>query len=279
MMEHGLVFDIKEMALYDGPGLRTTVFLKGCPLRCQWCHNPEGLSARPELMVSAGACDECGACIQHCTSPERCTGCGICVPYCPRQLRRIAGQIISADELAVRLRKSEKLIDGVTFSGGEPLMQWSFVQQVIRRLKGMHTAVETSGYTSDEIFRSAMDEVSLIIMDIKHTDSVLHRRYTGVGNEEIMRHLHMLCCGNTPFIIRMPIIPGVNDHDDHFRTVAELLSGAAMLQCVEMLPYHQTAGAKYAMLARPYQPDFNPNDIPRTNIRIFEQAGIAAYVL
>ncbi|MBQ7865715.1 MAG: glycyl-radical enzyme activating protein [Clostridia bacterium] len=278
-MKQGVIFDIKEMALYDGPGIRTTVFLKGCPLRCQWCHNPEGLSAEPELMVSTASCDACRSCALHCPTPEHCTACGACIPHCPQQLRRIVGQKISAEELAARLNKSASLIDGVTFSGGEPLMHWPFVQQVIRRLCGVHTAMETSGYAPDAVFQSAMREVSLIMMDVKQTDPALHRRYTGVDNEGILRHLGMLCRGETPFVIRLPVIPGVNDDDAHFQRVAELLWGAPMLQRVELLPYHTTAAAKYPMVARAYQPDFDPNEAPRTNTRIFEQAGIPAVVL
>ena len=180
----GTVFDIKEFAVFDGPGIRTTVFLKGCPLRCQWCHNPEGLSPKPQLMVSSASCVHCGACSRVCKHPDNCIACGACVPYCRLGLRKIAGTVWTVEELAERLQRDADVYQmsggGVTFSGGDPLMQWDFVSEVISCLKGIHTAIETSGYTSDEIFRQAMGTLDLIMMDWKVSDPVKHLHYTGV---------------------------------------------------------------------------------------------------
>lgn len=278
----GIVFDVKEFAVFDGPGVRTTVFMKGCPLRCQWCHNPEGLSPEPQLMVSRAACAHCGACEKVCTH-EKCISCGKCIPYCRLGLRKMAGQKMEAAALAKKLLRGRKLMEssggGVTFSGGEPLMQWPFVREVISHLEGLHTAVETSGYTSDEIFSEVMQTVDLIMMDIKLTDPKAHLHYTGVDNAPILRHADMLREGNTPFIIRIPLIPGVNDTEAHCTAVADRIAGAKSLIRAELLPYHKTAGAKYGMAGMEYSPEFNTEQSVRIWPEIFEKRGINAVTL
>ncbi len=278
----GTVFDIKEFAVYDGPGIRTTVFMKGCPLRCQWCHNPEGLSPTPQLMVSVAACAHCGACRQVCPHPEGCVACGACVSACRLGLRRIAGRQWTAEDLSERLHKDRGLFEesggGVTFSGGEPLLQWPFVKEVIRLLPGVHTAIETSGYCPDAVFSEAMETLSLIIMDLKLSDPALHRHYTGVDNAPILHHARMLCEGKLPFIIRIPLIPGVNDDGAHAEAVASLLEGASSLIRVELLPYHMTAGAKYPMAGLKYAPDFDAGQPVRVERGPFERRGIPVYL-
>lgn len=278
----GIIFDIKEFAVYDGPGIRTTVFLKGCPLRCQWCHNPEGLSMRPQLMASRAACVHCGACEKVCKN-EKCISCGKCVPYCKLGLRKIAGQRWEADALARKLLRGRKLMEssggGVTFSGGEPLMQWEFIEEIISHLDGLHTAIETSGYASDEVFRRMMSKVDYIMMDMKLTDPSLHRHFTGVDNAPILRHANMLCEGNVPFVIRIPLIPGVNDTEQHLTAVAERIRGAKSLVRVELLPYHKTAGAKYGMAGMEYSPEFDTERAVRVWPEIFEKRGIEVITL
>lgn len=274
----GVVFDVKEFAVFDGPGIRTTVFMKGCPLRCQWCHNPEGLRPTPELMVSYAACTSCGACKKVCRHPEKCVACGECIAACRGGFRKIAGTTMDAQTLAERLQKDADVYalsgGGVTFSGGEPLMQWNFVSDVICRLKDVHVAIETSGFTSDEIFREAMELCSMILIDWKGSDPELHRHYTGVDQAPIRRHIEMLAGGNTPFILRLPIIPGVNDNEEHFRTAAELVTGAPALVRVDVLPYQPAAGAKYQMVGRDYQPDFDETKPPKFHTECFEARGI-----
>lgn len=281
-MEKGVVFDIKEFAVYDGPGIRTTVFLKGCPLRCMWCHNPEGLSPHPQLMVSHAACVHCGKCAEVCTH-ENCVSCGACVSQCTRGLRRIAGVCWQADQLAQRLLKNREAFDasggGVTFSGGEPLMQWPFIAAVLDHLPGVHSAVETSGYASDEIFEQARRRLSLIIMDLKLMDNTLHKRYTGVDNAPILRHLEMLKQGDTPYVIRVPLIPGVNDTLENMEQTAAALVNPGPLSRVELLPYHQTAGAKYEMAGMKYQPDFDVNRKPCAHTQPFEDRHISVVIL
>ena len=274
----GVVFDIKEFAVFDGPGIRTTVFMKGCPLRCAWCHNPEGLSPRPQLMISRAACTHCGACEAVCPHPDHCTACGACLHVCRGGYRRIAGEIWEADALAARLQKDADVYalsgGGVTFSGGEPLMQWDFVSAVLDRLHGVHTAVETSGYAPDAVFEQAMTRFDLVMMDWKVSDPALHRRYTGVDQNIILRHARMLASGNTPFILRMPIIPGVNDNLPHFETAAALVRGAKALVRVDILPYQRAAGAKYAMVSMAYAPDFDEERSPHFFTQVFDREGI-----
>lgn len=289
-MTTGIVFDIKEFAVFDGPGIRTTVFMKGCPLRCQWCHNPEGLSSKPQLMVSAAACVGCGACQQACPlhdgpveagtcwQPGGCTACGVCVPMCRGGFRKIAGTEWTAEALAARLNKDADVYratdGGVTFSGGDPMLQWEFVSRVIDRLEGVHTAIETSGFTSDENFRQAMDKLDLVMMDWKVSDPTRHRRFTGVDQAPIRRHAEMLAAGETPFILRMPIIPGVNDNEAHFSTVAEMMAGAKALQRIDILPYQRAAGAKYEMVGKAYAPDFDESVPPKYHLEYFDRHGI-----
>lgn len=277
-MDDGIVFDIKEFAVFDGPGIRTTVFLKGCPLRCRWCHNPEGLSPAPQLMVSAAACVHCGACQAVCPHKEGCIACGKCVAVCRKGLRKISGQRWTALALAERLMKDADVYadtgGGVTFSGGEPLLQWPFIAQVIDRMPGVHMAIETSGYTSDAVFADAMKKCDLVLMDWKVSDPETLLRYTGAEQAPILRHLQMLVQGETPFILRMPIIPGVNDNPAHFETAAKLVAHAPRLQRVELLPYQPAAGAKYEMVGLRYDPGIAEEKKPRMYTEAFEAMGI-----
>ena len=167
-MKTGLIFDIKEFSIFDGPGIRQTVFLKGCPLRCNWCHNPEGLSAVPQIMVSQNACLHCGKCEEICEHPDGCVACGKCVEICPANARRIAGTRMTSDELAVRILKDANYYrtyqGGVTFSGGEPLLQADFLIEVLQKLPDVHKAIETSGYTDGETFERVLHEIQVFPM-------------------------------------------------------------------------------------------------------------------
>ncbi|NLG25396.1 MAG: glycyl-radical enzyme activating protein [Clostridiales bacterium] len=278
----GVAFDVKEFAVHDGPGIRTTVFLKGCPLRCTWCHNPEGQSFKPECMVSRASCTDCGACRSVC-GKEACDACGACLPHCPLGLRRIVGAAWTADQLAARLLRDCALMEesggGVTFSGGEPMSQWPFVREVMERLSGVHCAIETSGYCAKAEFLGAMACADLIMLDLKLTDPALHKKYIGVDNAPILDNARLLRDGDTPFVVRIPVIPGVNDDGAHFAAVAELLRGAHALVSVELMPYHVTAGAKYAMIGREYAPGFDVARPVRADLRPFAERGVPARVL
>lgn len=281
-MKTGIVFDMKEFAVHDGPGMRQTIFLKGCPLRCSWCHNPEGLCAAPQLMVSPAACTHCGRCRQVCAH-EACIACGACVSVCPVQIRRIAGTRMTSRELAEYVHRDSgyyaRYGGGVTFSGGEPLMQGEFLLEVLEQLPDLHRALETSGYCSPELFGRVLAKLEYVMMDIKLCDPQKHIRYTGVDNEIILRNARTLCRGETPFVIRIPVIPGVNDNEENYTATARLLEGAQALLRVEFLPYHKTAGAKYAMLGQEYRPDFDPQRGIWISQKIFEEYGIRSVVL
>lgn len=280
---HGTIFDIKQFAVFDGPGIRTTVFLKGCPLRCEWCHNPEGLSFFPQLMISKSACIHCGNCAAACPTPSACTVCGRCIRACPLGLRKICGKKMDAAELAEKLLKDrdylEKQGGGVTFSGGEPTAQGEFLLECLDLLGPMHKAIETSGYCDPDLFREIIRRLDYVIMDIKHTDDTLHRRYTKVGNHKILLNLEQLKKSGKPFRIRIPVIPGVNDTEENYRGTAQLLTDAGNLEFVELLPYHQTAGAKYEMVDQEYRPSFDTSALPNLNTSVFAEYHIPCKVI
>ena len=277
-MTTGVVFDIKQLAVFDGPGARTTVFMKGCPLRCRWCHNPEGLSAERQLMVSQNSCRHCGKCRAVCPSPEKCILCGQCIKVCPDGLRKICGTEFAPPELAALLLKDREVLEmmggGVTFSGGEPTMQAQFVMETVQLLQGMHCAVETCGYCRPELFQSFIAMMDYVMMDIKLVDEAEHKKWTGMSNTVILQNLAWLKQSGKPFRIRIPVMPGVNDTDENFAATAELLKGCATLEKVELMPYHKTAGAKYSMVMREYDPGFDVNAAPRLNTELFESYGI-----
>ncbi|NLT97956.1 MAG: glycyl-radical enzyme activating protein [Christensenellaceae bacterium] len=278
----GVIFDIKEFSVNDGPGVRQTVFLKGCPLRCAWCHNPEGLETVPQLLVRYGACIHCGLCKTVCKH-DPCIACGDCITVCPLRLRTVCGETITAEALAARLAKNAGIYagmkGGITFSGGEPLMQPQFLLETMRLTRESHRAVETSGFAPRDVFLSVAEEADLIMMDIKLVDPLLHRRYTGVDNDSILLNLRLLIEGDTPFIIRIPLIPGVNDNTQNLHASAELLRGARSLQYVELLPYNRLAGAKYRMLDRSYEPDFDTERSLNVDTKKFDELGIKTVLL
>lgn len=247
----GIIFSLEEFAVNDGPGIRTTVFLKGCPLRCMWCHNPEGQSLNPQPLTKQGRTETCG-------------------------------YSIDADALAARLRRDEDIFrdsgGGVTFTGGEPLVQSEFLCDVLDRLDGIHKAVETCGHAPVEVFQRVLDRVDFVLFDIKLADSALHKRYTGVGNELIKRNLATLCKSGKLFVARVPLIPGVNDTLENMEATAELLKGAKGLRRVELLRYHKTAGAKYPMVGLEYKPDFDEDATPAIH-DTFTEKGIKLMIL
>lgn len=250
-MHSGIIFSIEEFAINDGPGIRTTVFLKGCPLRCAWCHNPEGWSPHPQWMEKKGRKEICGC-------------------------------EISAEELADKLLRDKELYcesgGGVTFTGGEPLAQATFLCDVMRRLPDLHKAVETSGFAPEETFQEVLSLADLILLDIKLADPELHIRYTGQDNAVILKNLQILKDSGKPFIVRIPLIPGVNDSLENMEATAALLEGAEGLQRVELLPYHKTAGAKYPMVGITYNPPFDENKDPEVH-DTFTGRGIKLLVL
>jgi pyruvate formate lyase activating enzyme len=189
---------------------------------------------------------------------------------------------IKPQDLAKRLLRSGELLHndfGVTFSGGEPTLQWPFVQETSRLLGGIHTAIETSGYCSAAIFSQVIEVMDLIMMDLKHMDSEVHRKYTGVPNGQILANLELLKESNRPFIIRVPLIPGVNDTEENLVSTAEILKGVKKLERVELLPYHKTAAAKYKMLGMEYNPGFDTERHVEVSLALFERRGIRVLLM
>ncbi len=243
----GVVFDIKEFALHDGPGPRTTVFLKGCPLRCRWCHNPEGLSCAPQLMVKQSLCAACGRCRRGCTHPE-CAPFDRCLHACPNGVVSLCGRTVSAQELAEKLRRDAEFFaasgGGVTVSGGEPLLQAAFVQELCAELNGVHKTLETSGYAPPEVFAGTVPLFDLVLFDLKLADAAEHKKWTGVDNALILRNLAWMREHRVPFVLRIPLIPGITDTPSNLQALAAI----AGEDPVELLAYNAMAGAKYPMV-------------------------------
>ena len=250
-MTKGVIFDIKEFSLNDGPGIRTTVFFKGCPLRCIWCHNPEGLSPKRELFITYNGCTNCGLCKKPCTH-EDCQGLGRCVHICPKGLVKAVGRSVTAEELAADIKREEDLFTstggGVTLSGGEVLLQPDFAEELIRALKPLHVLVETCGHAKHEDFVRVISLCDTVYFDVKLADRELHKKYTGVYNDQILENLEWLKKSGKDFKIRTPLIPGITDTDENLAGIAAIAGGAP----VELLPYNRLAGAKYSGVGKKF---------------------------
>lgn len=247
----GIIFDIKEMAVHDGPGIRTTVFFKGCPLSCRWCHNPEGLNSEPQLMYKEARCIKCASCRRKCNH-EDCKPFGRCIHACPENCLEITGKMVDAVSLAQELKTDAEVLGdgfgGFTFSGGEPLYQPQFLSELADELKEFHLCIETSGYAKSDVFGALIQKLDYIIMDIKLADCELHRRYTGVGNEMILVNFKLLKNSGKPYLIRTPLIPGITDTKENLGEIKKIIGESDW----EQLPYNNMAGAKYKMLNMSY---------------------------
>lgn len=248
---NGIIFDIKEMAVHDGPGIRTTVFFKGCPLRCHWCHNPEGLLRSKQIMFKEAKCIGCNSCKIKCSHPE-CQDIGRCIYMCPENCLEIVGREVDAKTLASELRTSASILGstfgGFTFSGGEPLAQSDFLIELANNLSDYNLAIETSGYAEQDIFLRILDVIDYVIMDIKIADPKLHKKYTGVENNFITENLKVLKESRKPHLIRTPLIPGITDTEENLSQIENLVTDSPW----EKLPYNPMAGAKYKMLGMNY---------------------------
>lgn len=274
-----VIFEVREFCLHDGPGVRTTVFFKGCPLRCAWCHNPEGLSPEPEVLFKEKLCARCGNCrnIQpdDLSALER---------VCPHRARVVCGRRWTVTELASELLANADVFaasgGGVTFSGGEPMMQADFLAELADRLRPhIHLAIETSGYASPDAYRDVVSRMDLVFQDLKHPDPVAHRKWTGVDPAPIHANLRWLKDSGKPFVARIPLIPGVNDSLEAKEGFARLLEGSSGLQRVELLPYHLAAGAKYQFIGRTYQPGFDESRHPDADLAPFRTHGLPAVLM
>ena len=269
-MQTGRVFDIKEFSVNDGPGVRTTVFFKGCPLRCVWCHNPEGLESGRGILVRQRGCLQCGRCRLPCTHPE-CQGLGRCLHACPAGLVEGLGREWTAPELAARLLRDKELFEssggGVTLSGGEPLLQHEFAVELLRQLP-VHRAIETSGFATEEVFTRVIAEVDYVMMDIKLADPEAHRRYTGVDNAPILRNFEILRQSGKPYLVRVPLIPDITDTPENLAKIATVVGDSP----TELLPYNRMAGAKYASVGKTFT-DLIKRDVNRpVDLSVFQNA-------
>ncbi len=267
----GLIFNIQRFSVNDGPGIRTTVFLKGCPLHCRWCHNPESISPHKELILREDRCVRCGDCMKLCkngaireeggsyvTSRERCKQCGDCTKLCYAEAREIVGYEVTVDEIVREVEKDRVFFDesggGVTFSGGEPLMQHEFLRSALEACKkrNFHTTVDTTGFTSASILESLSASVDLFLYDLKTLDDGKHREYTGVSNRTIIGNLRLLSRLGKNVIVRVPVIPGVNDGPEDIREIGTFVASLGNIPEIQLLPYHQTGVDKYSRLGVEY---------------------------
>ncbi len=294
-MESGMVFNIQRFSLHDGPGIRTTIFFKGCPLKCQWCQNPEGIGTRPLLLHYPRRCLGCNACIDICEPQaivkersgvrirrQDCNLCLKCAEVCPVEAIQVAGRVVSVDELIIEVLKDritfEESGGGVTVSGGEPLMQPEFLTALLKKLKkeGIHTAIETSGYAPWAYVEEAAKFTDLFIYDLKLIDSVSSLYYLGVQNSLILDNLKRLQQSGANIQVRMPLIPQVNDGQDSIKKTADFLTECG-IQELELIAYHNLGSAKYAAIGLNYMqnaPEL-PTDAFMEAVKVsFEKQGI-----
>jgi pyruvate formate lyase activating enzyme len=265
----GLIFAIERFAVHDGPGIRTAVFLKGCPLRCWWCHSPESQSPQPEALDRPQRCIRCRRCLEACpndaiaeddtgfsTRRGVCTACGACAAVCPSGAREIAGRTVTVDDLLGEIEKDRIFFDrsggGVTFTGGEPLMQPAFLGELIAasRACGIRTAVETCGLGSWSAM-AALLGADLVLYDLKLQDDTRHRWYTGVSNRPILRNLVRLAGCHPAVRVRVPLVPGINDDSENLTALAQFVAAIGLAD-VDVLPYHTTGVDKYRRLGRTF---------------------------
>ncbi len=267
----GNIFRIERYAVHDGPGIRTTVFLKGCPLRCWWCHSPESQASEPELMYRPERCIRCFKCVEACQEgavsmagdsividQALCRWCGSCADVCAAGARVRTGRAMSAADVVSLVDRDTLFYDqsggGVTFSGGEPFVQPQFLLEMLEgcRRRRIHTAVDTCGMADREMLLASVGLVNLFLFDIKILDEERHRLFTGVSNRKILQNLAALVEARANVWIRIPLVPGVNDDPAHLQHVGRLLADLRLSR-VDVLPYHRAGTAKYPALGREYR--------------------------
>ncbi len=263
------VLQIERLCVHDGPGIRTTVYLKGCSLQCRWCHNPESISPRPEIGFRATRCIGCGACVEVCPTGAHvfadgahaldrrlCTACGACVEACLPGALEYYGMEMSAEDVAAAVLEDRTFYaesgGGCTLSGGEPLLQADFCAGVLSLLKdeGIHCAIDTSGAVPWRNFETALPYTDMFLYDIKHIDSSVHMEHTGGSNGAILRNLERLSECDLPIEVRIPLIPGFNADVESISVIGEFLRGLPNITGVRLLPYH-LARQKYEVVGRP----------------------------
>lgn len=270
-----LIFDIKRYSINDGPGIRTTVFVKGCPLRCVWCHNPESWISLPQRLYKENKCIGCGGCIEICpqgslrltdrgivSTGEPCVLCGKCADNCPALAMEICGKEWDEEELLALLERERSVMEngngGVTISGGEPLMHPEYTLSLLRKLgeEGYHRAVDTTLFAPSEIVKAISGECELFLVDIKSMDDDIHKRFTGVSNQLILDNIRLISSMNHPYFIRIPLIKGVNATDENILATAHFLKSLERKpEVIDILPYHDIGKGKHERMGSKYNPD------------------------
>lgn len=268
-----LVFDIKRYAINDGPGIRVTIFMKGCPLACRWCHNPESISRKVQKMYTKSKCIGCGECVRICpisaceltadgivTDEELCVACGACAQICPAKATEMTGQPYSAGDLLALIERERPFFDqsggGVTFSGGEPLLHPEYLCEILDACgrQGIHRTVDTSGMVKTRTLLQVANRTDLFLYDLKLMDTKKHKEWTGAGNKLILKNLTVLAESGAEIQIRIPLIKGVNDDDDNIEATARFLSGLpGSRKPVNLLPYHNVAAGKFSKLGKAFR--------------------------
>ena len=267
----GSVFNIQKFSINDGPGIRTTVFLKGCPLHCIWCHNPESHKVEQELFYDTRKCISCRACAANCPhgghlfsdsthtyDRKACIRCGKCADICPTGALEAVGRLRTVDEVIGEVLKDKPFYEtsggGMTLSGGEPMLQFDFTLALLQAAKqhGLHVCMESCGYTDADKLRAVAPYIDLFLYDYKESDPARHKEYTGVSNERILQNLRMLDDMGCASVLRCPIIPTLNDRDDHFEGIAALANSLQNVKEIHVEPYHPLGSGKAAMLGREY---------------------------
>ena len=296
----GSIFNIQRYSIHDGPGIRTTVFFKGCPLKCQWCHNPESQRQEKEIMIYPNKCIGCGFCIKACKSGALtwdnggvafnkaiCKNCGKCCEACPTGARTIVGEYKGVEDLLKEIEKDrifyEESHGGVTFSGGEPLSQGRFLIEILKRCKEscIHTTVDTSGYGAEETIKDIVPYVDLFLYDLKSMDDSIHKKYMGVSNKLILENLKLIGELGGNIFIRIPLIPGVNDSREQLQSFISFIKNLKGILQVNILPYHNISQEKYNRLKREYQCEDikEPTTEELDEIKlIFESAGFKTVI-
>ena len=265
-MNKAFIFDIQRNSFVDGPGIRTTVFFKGCNLKCAWCHNPESQSPKPQMMFYRDKCTGCGKCKEICPTPDNCILCGKCTFYCPADARKVCGKEYTVDEVFSEIIKDKSYYEnsggGVTFSGGECMLQIDFLLEIMIKCKenGIHTAVDTAGYTPFESFEKILPYTDLFLYDIKCFDNEKHKKYVGVENELILENLKKLFQANAKIWIRIPVIADINDSTKEMQCIKKFLFAYGKPEKIELLPYHIMGENKYAAIGRDVQRFIPPDN-------------------